>query len=368
MIRVYQDSIPWEGRDKATLLALGMVLGNNYFIHPLSDLATGIPADTSVVLITSNGFNLETASAENDPSAQANLDTFVHAGGTLIVDMADYLDYYSIAGAGFMAPGATGIPTQIQPYPCSDATLAAAAFGEDGIPGTLDDHAIIMGPDGVPGTGDDLNDSNIGTEYPYCDVAVGNLIEGITLPGDATILMTATFDGVQKPILAEYKYGDGKIILDTLTKEYYGHKPVGTGPSYFLINLLHYALQLPALIPPANDEFENATVVTEPLPFVDEINTFSARSESNDPVDCFGISPTVWYQFTPTQNTRFVANTLGSYYDTTVSVYTGSHGSLTSIACGFQSSGGFDAVAGNTYYFGIGAYYGLGGGLSLLSI
>ena len=55
VIRVYQDSIPWfgENREKATLLALGKVLGTDYFVHPLSDLALGIPSDTAVVLITS---------------------------------------------------------------------------------------------------------------------------------------------------------------------------------------------------------------------------------------------------------------------------------------------------------------------------
>jgi hypothetical protein len=197
VIRVYQDFIPFEGRDQATLLALGKILGDDYFIHPVSDLSTGIPADTAVVLITSNSAgSSDTAAAQNDPAAQANLDAFLQLGGTLIVDMGDNLD-----GGGFIAPGSVGTPNLIFPDNCVDATLAPAALGPDGILGTADDHPIIKGPDGIAGTGDDLNDSNIDT-VNNCFVALGNLVDGITLPPTATLLMTATFAGVEKPILA----------------------------------------------------------------------------------------------------------------------------------------------------------------------
>jgi hypothetical protein len=288
VIRVYQDFFPWfgEGRDQATLLALGKILGVDYFIHPVSDLSAGIPADTAVVLITSNSFGSpETAAAQNDPTAQANLDAFVQAGGTLIVDMGDNLD-----PGGFIAPGAVGTPDLppdlIFPDPCEDATLALAALGPDGILGTADDHPIVKGSDGIPGTGDDLNDSNI--DMGFCgasaSVAHGNLADGITLPDGATVLTTATFGGVQKPILAEYPYGSGRVILDTLTKEFGGHQPsfskcnelgcFGPGASFFLRNLLHQVL---------NDDFDNATAITTPLPFVDEISTLFAGTAADDP-------------------------------------------------------------------------------------
>lgn len=359
VVRVYQDFVPWfgEGRDQATLLALGLELGNNYFVHPLSDLAAGIPADTTVVLITSNSFDfVGPASAENDPVAQANLDVFVQAGGTLIVDMADNLDQ-----GGFIAPGAQGTPTYfVLPDPPGDATLATAALGTDALLGTDDDHPIIKGPDGIAGTSDDLNNSNIDYVDGFRYVAIGNLIDGITLQESSTILMTASFGGTQKPILAEYVYGNGKIILDTIPKEYEGHKPFGTGPSFFMLNLFHYALQLPPPTPPANDDFDNAIAIVEPLPYTNDQNTLFATTANDDP-DCFGNVAAVWYQYTPSQNTRIRASTVGSNYDTTLSIYSGSRGNLNQLVCndnaiGFQSEAFVNVIAGTTYYLAVGTH------------
>jgi hypothetical protein len=44
------------------------------------------------------------------------------------------------------------------------------------------------------------------------------------------------------PILAEYCLGSGRVIVDTVTKEFVAHQPEGPGPSYFLQSLLAYAL------------------------------------------------------------------------------------------------------------------------------
>jgi len=137
-----------------------------------------------------------------------------------------------------MAPGAMGTPDYIFPNPGEDATLAPAALGPDGLLGTADDHPIVKGPDGIPGTADDLNDSNIDA---CCYVVHGNLADGLTL-FDATTLMTAVFDGVAKPVLSEYCFGAGRVILDTLTKELYIHEPFGFGPSFFMSALFSYAL------------------------------------------------------------------------------------------------------------------------------
>jgi len=226
VIRVYKDSNAWfgENRDSATLAALGKTLGTDWFIHPISACQSGIPAGTAVVLFTSNGFGSSAArAAQNDPACQASLASFVADGGILIVDMGDN------DGAGsFMAPGATGAPSLVFPSPGQDATLTAAAAG----------HPIVIGPDGAVGGADDLDNTNIDM---CCFVAHGNLADGITLPGDATVLMTAEF-GSPKPILAEYCLGGGRVILDTITKEFIGHQPPGFGPSRFLTNLLSYAL------------------------------------------------------------------------------------------------------------------------------
>jgi hypothetical protein len=112
--------------------------------------------------------------------------------------------------------------------------------------------------------------------------------------------------------------------------------------------------------PPANDDFASATVVPG-LPFTDQVNTTEATTAADDP-DCFGQGATVWYSFTPTTDLRVEANTFGSDYDTTLSVYTGAPGALTQIACNddavgsLQSRVRFDATAGETYYFMVGSF------------
>jgi hypothetical protein len=257
VIRTYKNFNAWfgENRDNATLLSFGKVLGHDYFVHPLSALSTGIPLGTAVVLITSNGAgNSLGSSQQSAAAAQANLNAFVQGGGVLVVDMGDN-DFNN----GYRAPGATGTPTLVFPNPGHDATLAPAALGPDGTLGTADDHPIVKGRDGLPGTADDLNNSVIDM---CCYVAHGNLADGITLPPNAVVLMTAVFNGVAKPILAEYCIGSGRVILDTDTKEFNGQQPAGFGPARFLANLLSYALSPAAGCnkPPTADAGQDQTV------------------------------------------------------------------------------------------------------------
>ncbi|MEG0371051.1 MAG: hypothetical protein RR645_02025 [Clostridium sp.] len=223
IIRVYENFIPWYGsnRNNATLVSLGKMVGVDYFIHPMTDLALGIPSNTNVILISSNSNgHAATAAQQNDPIAQANLSAFVKAGGVLIVDMGS-----NLIGGGYIAPGSSGTSIANSfPEPCGGATLSPQALT----------HPFVNGP--IP-----LDDNNIDLEIG-CKIAHGNLEEGITLPANATVLMTATFGGTQKPILAEYCFGSGRIILDTITKEFEGQRPLGFGPSNILTNLFSYAL------------------------------------------------------------------------------------------------------------------------------
>lgn len=107
--------------------------------------------------------------------------------------------------------------------------------------------------------------------------------------------------------------------------------------------------------PPPNDDFNNATVVPS-IPFSTSENATNATVAQDDPF-CVERNQTVWYAFRPTRNIRLEANTFGSNYDTTLSVYTGSRGALTQVACNDDSNGTlqsrvrFDATAGTTYYF-----------------
>src|SRR4029450_2126014 len=83
--------------------------------------------------------------------------------------------------------------------------------------------------------------------------------------------------------------------------------------------------------------------------------------------------PTVWYVFTPTRSAIIGANTFGSDYDTTLSVYTGSPGALTQIACNddsgnLQSAVGFEATAGTAYFLMVGSYASGSGGSLFLQV
>jgi hypothetical protein len=112
---------------------------------------------------------------------------------------------------------------------------------------------------------------------------------------------------------------------------------------------------LPVVVPPANDEFAAAEVIVK-SPFATFTSTLEATTAPDDP-SCFGNEASVWYAYTPPVSTMITADTFGSDYDTTLSVYRGAQGSLTELACnddagsGFQSQVVLPVVAAQTYYF-----------------
>lgn len=113
--------------------------------------------------------------------------------------------------------------------------------------------------------------------------------------------------------------------------------------------------------PPPNDDFNNATVAPS-IPFTMAENITNATVAPDDPF-CITRNQTVWFAFTPTVNARLEANTFGSNYDSTLSVYTGTRGALRSLGCNDDSNGTlqsrvrFDAVAGTTYYFEVSSFF-----------
>jgi parallel beta-helix repeat protein len=123
---------------------------------------------------------------------------------------------------------------------------------------------------------------------------------------------------------------------------------------------------------PPNDDITQATVITA-LPFADgPLDTTAATMAPDDP-DCAGNGPTVWYVFTPARPVIMAANTFGSNYDTTLSVYTGSPGALTQIACNddfgsLQSAVSFEATTGTTYFLMVGSYASGSGGSVFLHV
>ena len=121
---------------------------------------------------------------------------------------------------------------------------------------------------------------------------------------------------------------------------------------------------------PVNDLFDDATVI-EALPYSDTLVTDGASSEPDEPQPCGAIGATVWYRFTPKEDTVIDLDTFGSGFDTALAVYTGNAlESLEVVDCnddaeGLQSRIVFEATAGTTYLIQAGGFAGDHGELSL---
>jgi hypothetical protein len=121
-----------------------------------------------------------------------------------------------------------------------------------------------------------------------------------------------------------------------------------------------------ALAQPPNDDFANATVITD-LPFSTTEDTTQATADPTDPIECVN-NGSVWFALTPTSNLWIEADTFGSDYNTVLSAWTGTQGALSLVACnddapfdGPQSKITFQATGGTTYYFMVALCCGSGG-------
>lgn len=242
-LRMYKDASDiWGPRDERTLMALGKTLGSDWYRHPTVDLLSPIPAGTDIVFLSAQYANAESFINQRHIDAQSNQTNFLARNGVLVVELAD-----TDRLTGYIAPGMSGHPNYSNPFPCRDVTLAPAAYGPDGVPGSKDDHPFIWGRDRMAGTADDVNSDNIDGESG-CYVAHGSLSG--RLPADAKILVTAGFGGVEHPVMAEYCHAGGRVIVHTLTSGHQTHKPGGTGASNFLIALMSYIYSDDALCSP----------------------------------------------------------------------------------------------------------------------
>src|SRR2546426_3675280 len=116
-------------------------------------------------------------------------------------------------------------------------------------------------------------------------------------------------------------------------------------------------------LPPANDNFTNATALTSGS-FSSTVDSFGATIEATDPVPTCApgsANPpikTVWYKFSAGGNGSLTADTIGSSYDTILTVWTGSPGNFTNVACNddiiprlnIQSTVTFNVTWGTTYF------------------
>ena len=111
-----------------------------------------------------------------------------------------------------------------------------------------------------------------------------------------------------------------------------GLPPAGTGSA----PLPTFTVSAP---PPINDNFANALSIATNS-FTDTKDSSGATTETGDPTpSCAlgsatnGRSNSLWYQFTPATGGMASLNTSGSNFDTVLSIWTGSAGSLTAVTC-----------------------------------
>lgn len=113
-----------------------------------------------------------------------------------------------------------------------------------------------------------------------------------------------------------------------------------------------------------NDSFENPVVV-QSVPFTGKTETGGTTKQSGEPVDCGTVAPTVnstvWYRYKVPRDIGLSADTLGSSYNTVLTVYTGDRlDRLTKVDCndnhgsGRQSRLLLTARAGQTLQFQVG--------------
>ena len=121
--------------------------------------------------------------------------------------------------------------------------------------------------------------------------------------------------------------------------------------------------------PPINDNIASAIVITSSN-YSGAVDNSAATPEPTDPVPlCVSGSSnpdtrTVWWTFASTGQASVTVSTLGSSYDTTLSVWTGTPGNLTSVACNDDASPQeianslltFTTTIGATYYILVAPY------------
>jgi hypothetical protein len=115
---------------------------------------------------------------------------------------------------------------------------------------------------------------------------------------------------------------------------------------------------------PANDRISNPVVI-DAIPASVRVDTTHATSSHSDPGYCFGpeMGPdpaTVWFSYTATTTGPLGATTFGSDYPTTLYIGTPTRNGFDQLICGetsrsLQSAVRFEATAGVTYLFAVGA-------------
>jgi hypothetical protein len=188
-----------------------------------------------------------------------------------------------------------------------------------------------------------------------------------------------------KTLKVDTVYSDFPAVIGVYTySDYYGLSQVDcttTGPMefevqagtqyYFFIatefpyGLVGFHLEEIVLMPPINDNFVDAVIVSGiPFSYSGE-DTHGATTEMGEPAPTcswMGVYHTVWFAYTPATNSSVVVRLpYAPFYDNFAAIYTGSElASLAEQSCTTYlqwNQLSFSAEAGTTYYIQLGSLY-----------
>lgn len=134
-----------------------------------------------------------------------------------------------------------------------------------------------------------------------------------------------------------------------------------------LIGLMLVAAMPATVLAVAGNDDRASAVLVDALPFSDAQDTSDATTAVDDP-ECAGQGPTVWYRYDADEALDLQANTFGSDYDTTLSVYVDDGlGGLIQLTCNddwesLQSQVFWTSEPGNAYWLMVGSCCGSPGG------
>jgi hypothetical protein len=212
----------------------------------------------------------------------------------------------------------------------------------------------------------DTSTATRAADDPACYDAGATVWYAFTPPRDMRLQFSAINSSYSSAI-GVYTGSRGSLAEVACYSYYYWYElpkvDVAAGETYYLMIGSSYSntggtltLKVEELIPPPNDDIQNAAIIAA-LPYSHTVDFSGAMRATDDPY-C-GSGPNVWYKFTPTRSLRLEVETYG--YDTAVSLYTGVPGNLTQLACQSLYTGQSlvrDVWAGETYYMMVSAYYG----------
>jgi len=212
----------------------------------------------------------------------------------------------------------------------------------------------------------------------------------INVPAGGTLAVSLGFTDANGDIDMQLYASCGGSVVASSTgvgdSEFFAYNNTGGSANFFLRVYLadcdtrnSYNMSVSATL--QNDSCSTATVIPPNSTTYDPAtySTVAADASGSEPQEScelnnVGVSNTVWYSFTPCGTGTISLNTIGSNYDTVLSVFSGTCGSATQVACNDDIGGGNVQsqltnvfVSGGVTYLIKVAHYGLtsgGGNLS----